>query len=127
MSVNKCNEQYAKLKSVGNAADIADASKMGWNGAKMREALCEIVKRLNSLAEDCAVDPVEIRDIALAALAEPPRNCDIPAKDMDEWCDRFYDYVRRNNPACTRTSPLYTYHDAMKWMLDEANTNKEAK
>lgn len=82
---NKCNEQYAKLKSVGNAADIADASKMGWNGAKTREALCEIVKRLNSLAEDCAVDPVEIRDIALAALAEPPRNCD----NAGSWLDLY--------------------------------------
>ena len=43
---------------------------------KLREALTKILDLTNSLDEDCAVDPVEIRDIAKAALAAPPRNCD---------------------------------------------------
>jgi hypothetical protein len=43
---------------------------------KLREALMQIYDRVNSLDENCGVDPVEIRDIARAALAAPPRNCD---------------------------------------------------
>lgn len=46
------------------------------NNAAMREALKEIERKCNSLDEECAVDPVEIRDIARAALSSPPRNCD---------------------------------------------------
>jgi len=44
---------------------------------KLREALTKILNLTNSLDENCAVDPVEIRDIAKAALAAPPRNCDV--------------------------------------------------
>ena len=46
------------------------------NAAAMREALYEIHNRVNSLDEECGVDPIEVRDIARAALAKPPRNCD---------------------------------------------------
>lgn len=45
---------------------------------KLRDALTKILHLTNSLDENCAVDPVEIRDIARAALAAPPRNCDRP-------------------------------------------------
>ena len=44
---------------------------------KLREALTKILDLTNSLDEECAVDPVEIRDIAKAALAEPVRNCEV--------------------------------------------------
>ena len=44
---------------------------------KLREALTKILNLTNSLDEDCGVDPVEIRDIAKAALSAPPRNCDV--------------------------------------------------
>lgn len=47
------------------------------NGKAMREALEQIYYLVNSLDEDCAVDPIDIRDIARAALSAPPRNCDI--------------------------------------------------
>ena len=40
------------------------------NAKKMHEALQKIVSLTNSLDEDCAVDPVEIRDIARDALSE---------------------------------------------------------
>lgn len=40
------------------------------NGAAMREALERIVSLTNSLDENCAVDPVEIRDIARDAFAD---------------------------------------------------------
>lgn len=46
------------------------------NVKAMREALKQIHDRVNSLDEDCGVDPVEIRDIARAALSATPRNCD---------------------------------------------------
>ena len=46
------------------------------NTKAMREALKEIHDRVNSLDEECGVDPIEIRDIARTALAAPPRNCD---------------------------------------------------
>ena len=39
------------------------------NTEQMRKALERIVSLLNSLDEDCGVDPVEIRDIARDALA----------------------------------------------------------
>ena len=60
---------------------------------KLRDALMQIYDRVNSLDEDCGVDPVEIRDIARAALATPPRNCDVgtadeQAKRMDVFCAR---------------------------------------
>lgn len=47
----------------------------GW-----REALTKILNLTNSLDENCAVDPVEIRDIARAALAAP-RNCDVGTEE----------------------------------------------
>lgn len=46
---------------------------------KLREALTKILNLTNSLDEDCAVDPVEIRDIAKDALAEPVRNYETKA------------------------------------------------
>ena len=44
---------------------------------KLRDALTKILHLTNSLDENCAVDPVEIRDIARAALAEPVKNCEV--------------------------------------------------
>lgn len=45
---------------------------------KLLEAMTKILNLTNSLDEECAVDHVEIRDIARAAIAEPVRNCDRP-------------------------------------------------
>ena len=61
---------------------------------KLREALKKILDLTNSLDEDCAVDPVEIRDIAKAALAEPVKNCDVgTAKEQtrrfSEFCGNY--------------------------------------
>lgn len=57
---------------------------------KLREALTKILNLTNSLDENCAVDPVEIRDIAKAALSAPPRNCDVP-KVMEDPCRAWLD------------------------------------
>lgn len=51
------------------------------NAAKMREALKQIHDRVNSLNEDCGVDPIDVSDLARAALSAPPRNCDVLSKD----------------------------------------------
>lgn len=56
---------------------------------KLREALTKILNLTNSLDEDCAVDPVEIRDIAKAALAEPVRNYEVGT--AEEQYKRFMD------------------------------------
>ena len=47
------------------------------NAAATYAALVKIHDLTNALDEECGVDPVEIRDIARAALAEPARNCDV--------------------------------------------------
>lgn len=65
------------------------------DAAKLREALTKILDLTNSLDEGCAVYPVEIRDIAKAALAEPARNCDVGT--ADDWLARF-------NVVCERCS-----------------------
>lgn len=57
---------------------------------KLREALTKILNLTNSLDEDCAVDPVEIRDIAKAALAEPVKNCEVGTAEEQEV--RFRNY-----------------------------------
>jgi hypothetical protein len=75
--VKKCNEHYAN----------AHKSERG-NAAALRAALQTIHDRVNSLDEQCGVDPVEIRDIARAALAKPPRNCnrfDSYEQARSEW------------------------------------------
>ena len=61
---------------------------------KLREALTKILNLTNSLDEDCAVDPVEIRDIARAALAEPVRNYEVgtveeQADRLDLFCSKY--------------------------------------
>ena len=57
------------------------------NASAMLEALMTIHDKVNSLDEECGVDPVEIRDLARAALSKPARNCDaMPWREAwDEW------------------------------------------
>lgn len=54
----------------------------------MREALKKILYLTNSLDEECAVDPVEIRDIARDAISAPPRNCDVGT--AEEQAKKWY-------------------------------------
>ena len=51
---------------------------------KLREALTKILNLTSSLDEDCAVDPVDICDIARAALAEPVKNCEVGTVEEQE-------------------------------------------
>ena len=73
---------------------------------KLREALKKILDLTNSLDEDCAVDPVEIRDIARAALAEPVRNCEVgTATEQSERYNKFC-HVHRSYERCCGGCPL---------------------
>ena len=69
------------------------------NNKTMREALTKILDLTNSLDEDCAVDPVEIRDIAKAALSAPARNCDVgTAREIDaRWNAYCEERIKREN------------------------------
>ena len=74
---------------------------------KLREALMQIYDRVNSLDENCGVDPVEIRDISRAALSEPVKNCEVGTPD--EQADRFQKFcLSRTQPwhGCDGTCPL---------------------
>lgn len=59
---------------------------------KLREAMMQIYDRVNSLDENCGVDPVEIRDIARAALAEPVKNYEVGT--AEEQSKRLHDYCK---------------------------------
>lgn len=71
---------------------------------KLREAVTKILNLTNSLDENCAVDPVEIRDIAKAALAETVKNCDVGTAEEQE--DRFRRYCNSRGTFCG-DCPLY--------------------
>ena len=74
---------------------------------KLREALTKILDLTNSLDEDCAVDPVEIRDIAKDALAEPVKNCEVGTEE--EQSERFHAYceAHKDNDAECLYCPLF--------------------
>ena len=69
----------------------AERHKPG-NAAAMREALEMILDKVNGLDEECGVDPVEIRDLARAALSAPARQCDVGT--ADEQSERFTKYCK---------------------------------
>ena len=76
------------------AADKRENVQIGCASA-MRDVLDMIHDKVNSLDEECGVDPVEIRDLARAALAKPPRNCDVGT--AEEQHQRFIDYCNACN------------------------------
>lgn len=59
---------------------------------KLRKALTKILNLTNSLDEDCAVDPVEIRDIAKDALDEPVKNYEVGT--AQEQTARFAEFCK---------------------------------
>ena len=77
---------------------------------KLREAVTKILNLTNSLDENCAVDPVEIRDIAKAVLAEPVRNCDIGT--LEDRREQFKQFCKSHSDGvvCNRDCPLFKLH-----------------
>lgn len=96
------------------------------DSAKLREALQTIHDKVNSLDEECGVDPVEIRDIARAALAKPPRNCDRfntgnPIKDAEDAYSAWQRYCDDPTipPSCKVESAF------RQWLFATAKPEKE--
>ena len=90
---------FAEVADRIEAIDSADAWRSLYtpgNAAAIYAALVKIHDLTNALDEKCGVDPVEIRDIARAALSAPPRNCDVGTpKEQGERCLAQFDQWRR--------------------------------
>jgi hypothetical protein len=77
---------------LGDAATAKDSLQVG-NAAKMREALREVAVLLNVCEKtnvSMAATLATIAEVVKAALAEPPRNCDIGT--AEEQAERFEAY-----------------------------------
>ena len=110
----ECQENQIEYDEASEWADRLEAAHRRGDAAKLREALMQIYERVNSLDENCAVDHVEIRDIARAALAAPARNCDIVPIEAPKASDMFH-----------RERPLHGYdYETHDWLLAPA-TEKE--
>ena len=93
------------------------------NGFAMHSALKEIHDRVNSLDEDCGVDPIDIRNIAREALSKQPRNCD----DLEN-SDSAIDYWN-NNSKLLQGLAVFTidgeqYHNIVEWLYAKKNDKK---
>ena len=98
---------------------------------KLREALTKILNLTNSLDENCAVDPVEIRDIAKASLATTPRNCDRFTDETDAQIAFLNEVwlISVTKETALERDKFENWTDEMrsryaKWLLDTA-TEKE--
>ena len=80
-----------------SSTDKNENSEQVGNAAAMRAALETIHDKVNSLDEECGVDPVEIRDLARAALSAPARNCDLYAT-ANEGRRAFSAWLKHNSP-----------------------------
>ena len=94
---------------------------------KLRDALTKILNLTNSLDEDCAVDPVEIRDIAKAALAEPVKNYEVGTveeqmKRFDKFCDS-----NTHGVVCSYDCPLRKNKSGLTCRLEWVQLPYEAK
>ena len=112
------------------AAISSEVPSVPSNTAKLREAL-EFIKLASDDYEKYGTTKAGALDViyekACDALAAPARNCDLPGVDVDKAYDAFYAYVKRVNPSCTLSSPLYTAFDAIKWILNPANESEVGK
>lgn len=85
------------------------------NVQKMREALKTIHSRVNSLDEECGVDPIEVRDIAREALKIPLRNCDTLAT-YDDFVNAWNNHVRSRKSA---SDPIPDIPEFLDWLARE--------
>ena len=82
------------------------------NESALREALQTIHDKVNSLDEECGVDPIEVRDIARAALKKPPRQCDVgtAVEQLRRYCkftDRYNPCSYKGNVRCAEDCPIH--------------------
>ena len=113
--VEKCDEQYAKLKQVGNATKLREAIIKA-------EAVLDGIRLMVLQGQEYDIHLLDI-DGALkkcrAALAAPPRNCD-RYNDRVEMYGVFKDWC---NARGHTMEPKLAY-DAFEWLLATA-TEKE--
>ena len=108
---NKCNEQYAKLKTVGNVAKLREAAKY----------VQSTMEGLRDPTDKNNAEFIRIWEIVSAALAAPPRNCDVgTAEEQAQRFSRFCDankYVGDDGTNwCSPTCPCYNIIDCgVKW------------
>ena len=85
-----------RIEAADNSANGRRMQRLApGNAAAMREALETIHNKVNSLDEDCGVDPVEVMDLARAALSAPARQCDVGTaeeqmKRFDEFTSKYW-------------------------------------
>lgn len=92
------------------------------NNAACREALDEILETINKWRTDNVMEHwqySQLWDIADAALAEPPRNCDVGTPEEQEkrfskFCGSNADPTDIDGWACDRRCPLYENHPKCK-------------
>ena len=77
--VEKCNEQYAKLKQVGDAAKLREALEKVRDAHYTQEVGGEMCEGFEVEADDGTGRPLIC--IVENALAAPPRNCDVHTAD----------------------------------------------
>ena len=79
--VEKCNEQYAKLKQVGNAAKLREALE------HIKDRLPHMLQYMRVHWEDASAGGYfdELMLVTDAALSAPPRNCDLSKVVEDPW------------------------------------------
>ena len=99
--VEKCNEQHAKLKQVGNAAKLREALE------KVRDSFY-----VNDYGDYQMEYGDKVSDLVDAAVAAPARNCDVgTAEEQSQRFDTFCDahkYVGDDGANwCSRTCPCY--------------------
>lgn len=110
--VEKCNEHYAKLKQVGNAA-------------KLREAVAEAQKCANGALLAISHENVPIQhmwdiiDVCKAALAAPARNCDVGTTEeqsarMRKFCSKN-GLCRDGSYRCENCGFLYDPNCELSW------------
>ena len=92
-----CGRQHRQLADWLKELRDMKSQHIG-DSAAMREALETIHDKVNGLGEECGVDPVEIRDLARAALAKPPRNCNVGT--AEEQLDRYGVYCQNRCTSC---------------------------
>lgn len=91
----------------------------------INEEIALISHENNTLRESMHTDrTLAVLRKAKAALDDPIRNCD-NIHDVNEAYNKFMGYVRRENPSFTKSAPLHTVWDALKWVLGDERRKYE--
>lgn len=121
--MNTIPEITAKMRAEGHTGP---SDCLEWVQTKMQfyaDQLDEAFKRHEKTSLEQVCDAVNLagKERCLREHAEqdkPMRNCD-KYRTVDVAYERFKEFVMRENPACTKPSPLYTMWDALKWVLGD--------